>query len=123
MSRWSRKDRARGTGLGPVDFRDEQIAVLRIDRAEYEELLRDARARLLHRTWAEYCAWTEQLLQQGIDRGWPLHVVDGTAQGVFAFIDFSKGVELNPGALCAYAVKLLRSQEREKQIVRHQGSL
>lgn len=111
MSSWSRKNRSAIAGSRGKDLRDEEVAVLRISDSEYQQLLQRTDAGLLHPTWADYCHWTEQLMQQGIDRGWSLHVIDGSAQGVCAFIYHGKGVELHPGALCAYAVHLLRVQQ------------
>lgn len=57
-------------------------------------------------------AWVEQLIQKGIDRGWPLQVQKGTAIGVSAFMYATKREELNWGTLCANAVHLAATEKR-----------
>jgi hypothetical protein len=89
---------------------DEKFAVLAIEEAEYNKLLGRAQPCALHASWRDYCAWVDDCIQEGVNRGWPVKVYEGTAQGVEAFMWASKR-ELETATLLAYARHLLRREQ------------
>lgn len=48
------------------ELADEEIAVLAMNEAEYNQLLRAAKPATLHPTWQAYCAFVEERIQKGI---------------------------------------------------------
>ncbi|MGP8491685.1 hypothetical protein ACT2FY_39340 [Paraburkholderia fungorum] len=85
---------------------DQEVAVLAMEEAEYNELLRNAKPCALHSSWLDYCAWIDGCIQKGLDRGRPVKVYQGTAVRVSAFMWVSKR-ELETATLLAYALHLL----------------
>ncbi len=88
------------------DLRDEEIAVLRIQMAEYDDLLRYAKPLTLHKDWASYNEWIEGCVQKGLDRGWPVEVYERTAQQILAYSWEKCGGNLDTATLCAYALHI-----------------
>lgn len=91
------------------EMADQEIAVLAMEEAEYQQLLRGSKPFSLHPTWAAYCVWLEQCVQKGIACSWPIQVQHGTAVEVQAFCWATKR-DLDTTALCAYAVHLSRRE-------------
>lgn len=89
---------------------NQEVAVLAMEEAEYNKPLRRAQPGALHSTWLDYCAWVDDCIQKGLDRGWPVKVYQGTAIGVNAFMWASKR-ELETATLLAYALHLLRLEQ------------
>ena len=94
------------------NFRDEEIAVLRIQMTEYEQLLRHAKPLALHKDWASYSEWIERCIQKGLDCGWPVEVYERTAQEILAFSRMKCGGNLDTATLCAYALHIHGTEKR-----------
>lgn len=89
-----------------MDLRDEEVAVLQMQQAEYEQVVQDHDAALHMPSWAGYQRWVDDQVQKGIARGFAVEVEEATAIAVSAWLYATKR-DLDVAALSAYARHLL----------------
>lgn len=100
------KKRSRVPGIRRTDRPDHIVAVLEMEKADYEQVVRRAAPYAVHPTWDAYRAWIEKLVEDGARRGRPVAMERCTHVQLDAFC-FAAGVKLDTDAMLAYAAHLL----------------
>lgn len=97
------------------DIGDEKRAVLRVEKTTYEQLARSVKTWGVL-SWADYCAFVEKCIQEGLARGWPVKVYEGSDVGIRAFMH-STGLDFDTRTLLIYAADLDRVERGQESIV------
>lgn len=96
-----------------MNLRDEEVAVLHMEQAEYEQLVQSCGAAHHMPSWAGYQVWMDGQIQKGVASGFAVEVQEGTAVAVSAWL-YAKKRDLDVAALSAYARHLLASEQGKR---------